>query len=333
VGSNATLSVVARGADTLSFQWRKDGMDLTENDHFKGANQSQLRVESAGAAQAGSYSVRVANVVGATTSSEARLRVLISPALLQPVSQADGTTLLSIVNSDGSPLTDLQAYRYWIQTRTNLTEEAWTYVDLPMDLVEGELVMEDPASLLLPQRFFRTVQLEDPPATLRLRPPHRLPEGGIRLSAEPQGSSRPLTPAEATLVRVEAKDDLTSPEGWIQLPGMAELVGGLLVLEDPEAPSHAGRFYRARMDHAPEVRLRGEIRESDGVFLLRLGRQDGVPLSASDVFNYQVMVSSNPLESTDWTVLSGPMQLTNGALHLIDHDTNTAPRFYRVYAR
>jgi hypothetical protein len=87
------------------------------------------------------------------------------------------------------------------------------------------------------------------------------------------------------------------------------------------------------MDHAPEVRLRGEIRESDGVFLLRLGRQDGVPLSASDVFNYQVMVSSNPLESTDWTVLSGPMQLTNGALHLIDHDTNTAPRFYRVYAR
>ncbi len=334
-GSNATFRVGAQGAGTLLFQWRKEGMDLTEGQHFQGVQQPELRIQQAGGNEAGTYSVLVANVLGATPSIDALLRVYVKPKLLNPVELPDGRTLLSIVNIDGSPVTAFQAYRHSIQARTNLTQGAWSYLELPMEIEDGVLVMEDPDSLVLPQRFFRAVQVENSPKRLRLLAPAQLSDGGMRLYIRCESEHGPLTPSELESVTVEANTDLTSPHDWSPVSAGPECVGGLLVLDDHEARLHASRFYRASMEPDPlaAVQLRGRVRETDGVFRLLLGREDGAPLGITDAYNYEVVVSRDRLDPCGWTTLPGPLRLTNGMLQLVDPDTNHQLRFYQVYAR
>ncbi|ATC63933.1 hypothetical protein CMV30_08190 [Nibricoccus aquaticus] len=73
VGDPATLSVVASGggdtAGTLSYQWKKNGMDIT------GATGSSYAIPATIFGDAGNYTVTVTNSIGSTTSSTAILAV------------------------------------------------------------------------------------------------------------------------------------------------------------------------------------------------------------------------------------------------------------------
>jgi hypothetical protein len=75
-GQTATLLVVANGALPLSYQWRFAGTNLT------GATQSSLVLPNVQLAQAGDYSVVVANSLGSATSAVAVLTVQIAPPAL-----------------------------------------------------------------------------------------------------------------------------------------------------------------------------------------------------------------------------------------------------------
>jgi alpha-tubulin suppressor-like RCC1 family protein len=79
-GSEAVFAVVADGTSPLSFQWRKNGVDIT------GANAPTLKLPATALADAGSYSVAVTNPVGSATSNAATLTVNESgpPALVAP---------------------------------------------------------------------------------------------------------------------------------------------------------------------------------------------------------------------------------------------------------
>lgn len=63
------------GAPPLLYQWRKDDIDLIDDDRVQGANTATLTLDFATPYDAGAYSVHVENPLGAVTSSLAFLSV------------------------------------------------------------------------------------------------------------------------------------------------------------------------------------------------------------------------------------------------------------------
>lgn len=74
-GTIVTLSVVARGTEPLSYQWRKGGVPLTNTGTATGALSSTLVLTGVSGSDAGSYDVVVTNSVGSATSNAATLTV------------------------------------------------------------------------------------------------------------------------------------------------------------------------------------------------------------------------------------------------------------------
>ncbi len=69
-GISAAFKVVASGTPPLSYQWRKDGKDLS------GASASSFLLASPQTADGGAYSVVVSNIAGVTVSSNALLGII-----------------------------------------------------------------------------------------------------------------------------------------------------------------------------------------------------------------------------------------------------------------
>jgi hypothetical protein len=69
VGGSVTFSAAADGSEPLSYQWRKDGADIS------GATGSSYTIDNVQESDAGDYDVVVTNACGAATSDPARLAV------------------------------------------------------------------------------------------------------------------------------------------------------------------------------------------------------------------------------------------------------------------
>jgi uncharacterized repeat protein (TIGR02543 family) len=76
IGGSATFSVAASGAPTLSYQWLKNGSAIP------GATGSSLTFNSVTAGDAASYSVRVTNPFGPTTSTAVALTIAPLPTIV-----------------------------------------------------------------------------------------------------------------------------------------------------------------------------------------------------------------------------------------------------------
>src|SRR5262249_46752889 len=74
----ATFFVIAAGAPTLSYQWRKDGVSLP------GATATSLTISNVQPTDAGNYDVLVTNGAGSVTSTPATLTVNSLPAIATP---------------------------------------------------------------------------------------------------------------------------------------------------------------------------------------------------------------------------------------------------------
>jgi hypothetical protein len=75
-GQPATFNVTAAGAEPLFYQWQFDGADIT------GATNAEFSLLSAHSTNAGSYVVRVTNLLGMIFSEPALLAVLMPPTIL-----------------------------------------------------------------------------------------------------------------------------------------------------------------------------------------------------------------------------------------------------------
>ena len=94
-GSSVTFSVEASGTAPLSYQWKKDGTDIS------GATSANYTISSVTTGHAGSYTVVVSNACGSVTSNAATLTVNTPPLITaQPQSQtvcAGNTATFSVV--------------------------------------------------------------------------------------------------------------------------------------------------------------------------------------------------------------------------------------------
>ncbi len=101
-GANVNLTVVASGSAPLSYQWKKNGTNIS------GATSSTLGLNNVQSADAGSYTVVVANSAGSATSSAATLVVNASPVITtQPQNQTvamGGTFSFTVVAGGSAPL-------------------------------------------------------------------------------------------------------------------------------------------------------------------------------------------------------------------------------------
>jgi len=102
-GSNATFSVTANGTSPLMYQWYKGSTTVP------GATNPVYTINSAGAANAGSYLVTIGNSVGSVTSVVATLTVRFPPTITQqPQSRSilsSSNVVFSVTAAGDPPLT------------------------------------------------------------------------------------------------------------------------------------------------------------------------------------------------------------------------------------
>ena len=108
IGSMAVFSVVADGVPSPTYQWRFNGTNLAN------ATGSSYAVFGARPADAGTYSVVIANIVGSITSSNAVLTVFTNSA-------SSLTVLAYSTNGFQMSITGATGGLYAVQSSTNLT--------------------------------------------------------------------------------------------------------------------------------------------------------------------------------------------------------------------
>jgi len=72
-GWSTTFTIVARGSDPLSYQWRKNSTNLCDGGHCSGTTTPTLVITNCDVNDAGNYSCAVTNAYGSTNSSSATL--------------------------------------------------------------------------------------------------------------------------------------------------------------------------------------------------------------------------------------------------------------------
>lgn len=102
LGSNVTFSVTAVGSGELSYQWRRDGVDIP------GATNTTYDVPDAQLEDEGAYAVLVGDVNGIVISEPALLRILIDLAFVQqPVAQSvvvgGDVTFSAVISGNPAP--------------------------------------------------------------------------------------------------------------------------------------------------------------------------------------------------------------------------------------
>jgi len=114
-GSNIAFTVTASGTAPLTYQWKKNSVNLA------GATLPTLNLNSVAATNAANYSVVVSNAAGSALSSAAVLTVLFPPAIVSPPANQFGAigspVNLSVVASGTGPL----SYQ-WFQHGTALVD-------------------------------------------------------------------------------------------------------------------------------------------------------------------------------------------------------------------
>ncbi len=122
VGGSAAFSVVAVGTAPLTWQWRKDGVNLVDGPGISGATTSALALSGIQTANLGLYTVAVSNGYDGVISQPAALSLATPPAIqVQPQSRTNrvGTTATFSVVASGGGL----GYQ-WRRSGTNIADGA-----------------------------------------------------------------------------------------------------------------------------------------------------------------------------------------------------------------
>lgn len=80
--ATTTFTIVASGAPTLTYQWRKNGSNLSNAGHYSGVTTATLTISSSSAADAANYDCVVSNgILPNATSNSVALTVILIPVI------------------------------------------------------------------------------------------------------------------------------------------------------------------------------------------------------------------------------------------------------------
>ena len=321
MGSALTLSAAATGAPPLSYQWLKDGTNLS------GATSAALTIACATRRDSGVYHVVASNPGGSTPSSNATLVVRSPQRLGPPLRLPGGGIALTSGDADGGALLPCDLPNFQVQASTNFVD--WVALRNCLMVTNGTLLLVDPDSASFSRRFYRIIELDD--ATFVTNPPvitvHPLSQAvsmgaGVRLAVTALGAP-PLSYqwlkdgaslAGATSASLTISN-ATRHNGGVYVALVSNPVAGTL-------SSNATVVVRV-----PE-KLGRPMRLADGTFALTAGDADGGILWPADLPNFHAQVSTNLV---NWATLSNHLTLTNGMLFLQDPGSTNSPcRFYRI---
>jgi hypothetical protein len=147
VNAAVTLGVGAAGSPTLRFQWRRNGINLTNSsaNGISGATTATLTLSKVQPAQAGLYSVIVTNGAGTVTSSNAALAVVPIPV---SISVSGGRVRLTWIAELGRT--------YQVLCADSVTNVAWTELNNVQLISPPVGSVED--TLINPQKFYRVFE-------------------------------------------------------------------------------------------------------------------------------------------------------------------------------
>jgi hypothetical protein len=151
-GDNISFSVAAVGTLPFAYQWRLNGIEIV------GATNPLLSLSSVRRTNSGTYSVLVTNVAGATSSSNALLRVRVPQRVQAPVRRADGSFRLLFSDSDGGVLSTNDVPNIELHVSTNLVSTNWSIVTNGFFLTNGMIQFDDSDSTNQPRRFYRVIE-------------------------------------------------------------------------------------------------------------------------------------------------------------------------------
>jgi hypothetical protein len=240
VSSNTTIhfSVTALGAPPMTYQWKKNGVNLTDGGSVAGAATASLTVSNVQSADMAIYTVGITNTIDHATSAPAALVIIGPPVItLQPVSQTAnlGTNVLFSVAAVGCPP---PAYQ-WLWNGTNpvggnsptltLTSvgraQNGVYSVLVTNMLGGIFSSNVVLKVFLPQVLGK---------------PQLLPDGSFLLtSTDANGST--LSPSDLANFEAQASTNLVN---WVTLPGALSLTNGMLQLRDGTRTNYTARYYR-----------------------------------------------------------------------------------------
>ena len=149
VGANVTFSVSVFGSSPFTWQWLRNGTNLTDGPNLSGSASRTLTLSNITAAAAGTYSVIVSNALGSVTSSGALLTVIPAP-VFQTVRQTNGALALTWSAAVGQ--------KYQLQYKPDLTAAGWTNLG-NWFLATNALMSASDLIGSNPQRFYRVVLL------------------------------------------------------------------------------------------------------------------------------------------------------------------------------
>jgi uncharacterized repeat protein (TIGR03803 family) len=120
-GDTVTFNVATFGSLPVSYQWLKNGTNLSDGGNLSGSSSRTLTLTNLSLADPAMYSVVVSNVYGVVTSAGARLEVIFSPPYLISGPEAQtvlvGATVTFSVEAAGDALTF-----QWQENGTNLMD-------------------------------------------------------------------------------------------------------------------------------------------------------------------------------------------------------------------
>ena len=150
-GGNTLLSVSAVSNNTMSYQWRKDGVSIP------GASSRTLSLSAESRADIGNYSVVVSNSAGSVVSSNASIYVL-TPQIVEPLGMTDRKGFrLRFGDKDGYPLKKSDKDHFRVEWSSDLKK--WSAIPASSySVIGGKIVANDLTASGVDYRYYRVRQ-------------------------------------------------------------------------------------------------------------------------------------------------------------------------------
>jgi hypothetical protein len=120
-GTTASFKVGAQSAAPMTFQWKKDGVALSEGGRFAGVSSANLYIAGVMQSDEGNYSVEVGNLAGSIASANARLTVVTPKGNLRVIGFSEGVVTLQLSGPVGREFRILTSTNFaeWLPLFTN----------------------------------------------------------------------------------------------------------------------------------------------------------------------------------------------------------------------